>query len=294
MPPLRLVLNTACNGNCYFCHREGYNADNHEMSWSVINESIKAACQLNIPKISLTGGEPTLRKDLFDIVTTIKHKCPDLLIGLTTNGYKLDSLPSNAIELIDHINLSISSFNKQKYIRYQGVNPEYLLNILGNYASKTTINIVAVWDNKHELVSMIERCFSYGFSVDIMFDLNSNDIYFQKEVLSALTRRFGLFSIQYHSTPVMIQYEQGNMRLRIKAPSISNVLKRDICQNCTCYKICSEKICALRVYPDGTVSPCLNSYIQSAKESVFERIIELYPQLGISEEHLYDYFLSSE
>ena len=291
LPPLRLVLNTACNGNCYFCHHEGCDGVSNEMSWDTINECIKAAQQLNIQKISLTGGEPTLRPDLCDIVCTIKNRLPLIELGITTNGFGLTQLPHKTLELIDHINLSIISFQKSNYLDYQGVNPEILFSFLEKYVHKTTINIVVVEDNKDELIPMIERCFDFGFSVDLMFEIFSDNIPMQKRILSQLTDKYGLFSIHYGSTPVMMQYEKNNKRLRIKAPSISNIVHRSICSDCPHYSSCPEKICALRIFPDGDVSPCLNKYILTHQESVFDKIYALYPKLGVNTENLYDYFL---
>lgn len=291
MPPLRLVLNTTCNGNCYFCHHEGYSSQGLDMSWDLINECLEAACELNIPRISLTGGEPTLRKDLSDIIFAIKRRLPAVELGITTNGYALDNFPTKALELLDNINLSMISFKKATYMNYQGVEPEKLCYSLKDFANKITINIVVVEENKDELIPIIKKCFDFGFSVDLMFELYSNDVSLQKRILSALTNEFGLFSIHYGSTPVMIQYGNSSKRLRVKAPSISNILQRNICKNCPKYDQCPEKICALRIYPDGCVSPCLNGYLQSNQKTVSKRIKELYPQLNINTDNLYDYFL---
>lgn len=290
LPPLRLVLNTACNGNCYFCHHEGCECTNNEMSWDTINECIEAARQLNISKISLTGGEPTLREDLCDIVSEIKCKLPNIDISLTTNGFGLKKLSHGMLEMIEQISLSVVSFSKSKYLEYQGVDPAQTLKFLGNYAHKTTINIVVVDDNKDELIPMVEKCINCGFGVDLMFELFSDNIPLQKRILAQLTDKYGLFSIHYSTTPVMIQFEGKYKRLRVKSPSISKILHRNICSDCIHYSSCPEKICALRVYPDGAVSPCLNRHIQSNQESVVDKIVEIYPQLGVCTENLYNYF----
>ena len=290
-PPLRLVLNTSCNGNCYFCHHEGCDAKNQEMSWEIIRECIEAAKQLRIPKISLTGGEPTLREDLCDIISEIKCQYPSVELGITTNGFALSQISDDTMNLLDKINLSIISFEKKVYKKYQGINPVVIFDFLRKYTEKTTINIVVVDDNKDEIVSLVESCFQYGFSVDLMFELVSNDILLQKKILSILTQKYGLFYVHYGSTPVMIQYEHNNKKLRIKAPSISKIICRNLCRNCPKYNSCPEKVCALRIHPTGSVSPCLNEYMRSNRHSVFEQIMDLYPLLGVDTENLYDFFL---
>ena len=47
---------------------------------------------LGVNKIRLTGGEPTVRKDFFDIVKTIKENSGIKKTVITTNGYHLDKI----------------------------------------------------------------------------------------------------------------------------------------------------------------------------------------------------------
>ena len=117
-PPLRLVLNTTCNGKCYFCHHEGNTVSDEEMPISIITECVDAAKQLQIRKISLTGGEPTLRTDIDDIVCLIKQKYPKVDLGITTNGFRLSEVSQNTLKLLDHINLSIISFDEPLIDKY--------------------------------------------------------------------------------------------------------------------------------------------------------------------------------
>lgn len=290
-PPLRLVLNTTCNGKCYFCHHEGNTVSDEEMPISIITECVDAAKQLQIRKISLTGGEPTLRTDIDDIVCLIKQKYPKVDLGITTNGFRLSEVSQNTLKLLDHINLSIISFDEPLIDKYQRVDLSVPFSILKPYAQKTTINIVVVEDNKSALISIIERCFDFGFNVDLMFDLVNDDIQLQTEVLSSLTRKYGLFSIHYYSTPVMMQYNNARLKLRIKSPSVSNILCRLICKQCPYKGKCNEKICALRAYPDGHISPCLNNYVISSKKTVYDQILDLYPKLGVDLVDLYSIVL---
>ena len=53
---------------------------------------------LGVIKIRLTGGEPTVRKDFFDIIKILKNKSGIKKIVVTTNGYRLDQ---KAEKLVD-------------------------------------------------------------------------------------------------------------------------------------------------------------------------------------------------
>ena len=117
VPPLRIILTTQCNGCCPFCHNEG-SRRNDNMSTKTINECIQSIIDLQIPKITITGGEPTLRQDLNKIIQTLQDKTTTS-IGLTTNGFSLSSVGNRLLKPIDNLNLSISSFNDDISMLYQ-------------------------------------------------------------------------------------------------------------------------------------------------------------------------------
>lgn len=290
-PPLRLILNTNCNGVCYFCHHEGCHFIDVEMPDMILDECIEAAARLNIQRISLTGGEPTLRSDLPVIIQRIKDRLPTVELSITTNGLNIGFLPSHILDLIDKINLSLISFDALVYNNYQRVDPVNAFRVLRNYANKTTINIVVLEDNSNDIIDIVDRCIENDFGVDLMFELIKNDVVLQVDVLDRLTKRYGVFSINYSSTPVMMLNHVSGKCIRIKAPFISKILTRNICKNCSNSSNCNEKVCGLRVYPNGNVTPCLDGFIQSSKATVLERIEELYPQLDVSTHELYSFFI---
>ena len=85
--PLRLIVTTKCNGHCYFCHKEGA-CSSQDMSLNIISTCAKIANKLSVP-ITLTGGEPTLRKDIDKVIYKIYKTAPNVKLGLTTNGANL-------------------------------------------------------------------------------------------------------------------------------------------------------------------------------------------------------------
>ena len=292
LPSLRLILTRNCNGTCYFCHHEGYcQSSTTTMSQEILDDCISAAKELCIQKICLSGGEPTLLDNLSAIICKIKENLPSVKLCLTTNGVNLSKLTDASLTQLDKINLSIVSFAPSVFRRYQNVDPCVPMQLLDRYSKKTTINIVVTDDNKDDLISIASKCLHLGFSVDIMFDLICNDIALQKSTLKLLTSEFGLFDICYASTPIMALCNNQNINLRVKSPSISQILVRNICIGCPYYNDCPEKMCGLRVYPNGTVSPCLNGHIISNKATTKEQIIDLYPKLGIDMDNIYSFFI---
>ncbi|WP_414608088.1 radical SAM protein, partial [Stenotrophomonas sp. FR010] len=72
-PYLRLSLTEACNFRCSYCLPDGYQADGHPRFLQVeeIGRLVRAFAALGMSKIRLTGGEPSLRKDLDEIIATV-------------------------------------------------------------------------------------------------------------------------------------------------------------------------------------------------------------------------------
>ncbi|MHA1835368.1 MAG: radical SAM protein, partial [Candidatus Odinarchaeia archaeon] len=81
------------------------------------------ASTLGVYKVKITGGEPLLRNDIFEIISKIKeiNKIKD--ISLTTNGIllekKADKLKKSGL---NRVNVSLDTINPDKYKFITGVN----------------------------------------------------------------------------------------------------------------------------------------------------------------------------
>jgi len=72
--------------------------------------------ELGVFKIRLTGGEPTVRKDFFEIVKLIKSNPGIKKTVITTNGYHLDKLAHKIKDSgLDGINISIDSLDRNTF-----------------------------------------------------------------------------------------------------------------------------------------------------------------------------------
>lgn len=99
-PPLNIVMDITyrCNLKCPMCFLkdEVLNRGYSELSSKEIKSFVSSVRKFN-PSFYITGGEPLVRKDIFDILGYIKSK--RLRCGLNTNGILLDEKRIN--ELID-------------------------------------------------------------------------------------------------------------------------------------------------------------------------------------------------
>ena len=121
-PYIRLSVTDVCNFKCGYCLPNGYQIDKSDnrkfLHLDEVRRLAKALSELGVNKIRLTGGEPTVRKDFFDVVKTIKENSGIKKTVITTNGYHLDKIAHKIKESgLDGINISIDSLNKETFKR---------------------------------------------------------------------------------------------------------------------------------------------------------------------------------
>ncbi|KAL5292448.1 MOCS1 family protein [Megaselia abdita] len=116
---LRISLTEKCNLRCTYCMpAEGVKLQPKDNM--LTNEEIfylaKIFVKNGVRKIRLTGGEPTVRRDIVEIVENLS-KIPDLEnVGITTNGLVLTRMlvPLQRAGL-DAINISLDTLKSSKY-----------------------------------------------------------------------------------------------------------------------------------------------------------------------------------
>ena len=116
---LRLSVTDRCNFRCVYCMPpEGVQSIPHEqvLSYEDMAFFVKAAVEVGISKVRITGGEPLVRKGLPSLVAMIRA-IPEIHdISLTTNGVLL---PRFAEELkaagLNRVNISLDSLDPQRY-----------------------------------------------------------------------------------------------------------------------------------------------------------------------------------
>jgi Radical SAM superfamily. len=278
--PLRLVLNSNCNGHCHYCHREGVSTDSR-MPTSIVQQCAYTAKELSLP-ITLTGGEPSLREDLSTIINGIFHIDPTLKINLTSNGYNLASF-NDLIQPIDTLNLSITSFQRNVAQQYQNVPPDNALHALHLFpAHNKNLNVVVGKDNFAEIDNIIEYCIKSNFGLDIMFELKrytKQELQIQRLLFAKLEKN-GNMTIDLKLSPTIQIVVNERCRIRVKHPWLSSLPQIGICSKCEIKKNCFERICAIRVFPNGQVSPCLAQEIESDKATLDERIKDLHSRIA--------------
>jgi cyclic pyranopterin phosphate synthase len=89
---LRVALTDRCNFRCTYCSPAAYEAPDHLLTRAELRRLFRLFAALGVRRIRLTGGEPTLRADVVEIVGDAASTPGVQDVALTTNGHRLAEL----------------------------------------------------------------------------------------------------------------------------------------------------------------------------------------------------------
>lgn len=120
---LRLSITDVCNFSCQYCLPDGYQCDTPRnfMSAPELNMVVQAFARMGTKKVRITGGEPSLRGDLTDIIQQTANVPGIEQVAITTNGYKLEKeLRQWADAGLSSLNVSIDSLDPRQFEQITG------------------------------------------------------------------------------------------------------------------------------------------------------------------------------
>lgn len=121
---LRLSVTDACNFRCVYCLPSGFKSTRGAaapLSVTEIGRLLLAAAGLGVFKVRLTGGEPTLRQDLPDIVATAAETRGVRKVALSTNGYRLAALAEPLARAgLSQVNVSVDHLRDEGFAAITG------------------------------------------------------------------------------------------------------------------------------------------------------------------------------
>ncbi len=118
---LRISLTDRCNLRCIYCMPTEpivFTPADDLLTAAEIQTVVEAAADLGFRKVRLTGGEPTLRSDVVDIVARIAGVAGIDDVAMTTNGARLPDLAQSLRRAgLTRVNVHIDSLNPERLPR---------------------------------------------------------------------------------------------------------------------------------------------------------------------------------
>jgi GTP 3',8-cyclase len=117
---LRVSLTDHCNLRCVYCMPEEMTFRPYAelMQDDEIMTLVRIFASLGFDKIRLTGGEPTVRAGIVDLVRQIAHTEGVRSLSMTSNGVLFARLADSLAEAgLNRVNFSLDSLNPEKFHR---------------------------------------------------------------------------------------------------------------------------------------------------------------------------------
>jgi len=170
----QIEVTLQCNAFCPFCSIPLLPSSfvYHEMNTNQIKYIIDQIAELGINILSFTGGEPTLRKDLPELIE-YAAKSHNLELGIATNGYLMPELFKNngGLKGLNYLLLSIDYPQAKLHNKKRGINvfnrALETINIAHKRGIKVIINTVVMKDNIHLLEQICELAETYNTPIEL-------------------------------------------------------------------------------------------------------------------------------
>jgi cyclic pyranopterin phosphate synthase len=114
---VRLSLTDRCNYRCTYCMPEAGVAlapREDVLTFEEIERLVRVFARLGVLRVRLTGGEPTVRKDVVEVTGRVARVVGEVM--MTTNGHRLGELagPLRGAGL-SRINISLDTLDREKF-----------------------------------------------------------------------------------------------------------------------------------------------------------------------------------
>src|SRR5262252_8110078 len=115
---LRISVTDRCNFRCVYCMpAEGmpWLPKSEILSYEEIAEVVRQLAPLGLRRLRITGGEPTIRPQIHELIRMLRAVPEISDIALSTNGVRLPALSSLMREAgLDRVNMSVDSLMPER------------------------------------------------------------------------------------------------------------------------------------------------------------------------------------
>ena len=263
--PIRvdMALTFRCQNNCVHCYAGGPHKT-QELTTNQWKQAIDKLQKIGVFILTFTGGEPTLREDLPELLAYSQNK--GLVTGLITNGRKLaDKNYTKKLEKtgLDFIQITLESHKPKihnlitKDQKSWKETTDAIKNLIPTKIYTTT-NTTLNQHNKKDFLDTIDYIKKLGVAA---FGCNSL-IYSGKAKTENITKDFALTIDDLKNILPKIQDKATDLGLKFLWYTPTQYCELDPVQMGLGIKSCSAAMINMCIGPNGDVYPC-QSYFES-------------------------------
>jgi cyclic pyranopterin phosphate synthase len=262
---LRISVTDRCNLRCVYCMpAEGmpWLPKSDLLTFEEIVRLAKVCLDLGVTGIRLTGGEPTVRADLPELIRMLHALQPGLDLSLTTNGLKLVAMADELRAAgLTRVNVSLDTLDRARFHRIARRDrfPEVIAGLeAARRVGLSPIKVNAVLMrgfNEDEAVALARWGREQGYEVrfiewmplDFQHSWDRAKLVPASEILAQIGAAFPLRRLEKNdpSAPATLyEYEDGGGRVGVIAS-----VTRPFCGHCD----------RIRLTADGQIRTCLFS-----------------------------------
>ena len=261
---LRISITDRCNLKCIYCRPSGkiFKLSHDDiLRYEEILRLVYLLRDMGLSKVRITGGEPLVRKGVFDFLHQLSRISGIKDLSLTTNGVLLnENIQKIKNSGIRRLNISLDSLVKEKYSRITGFDLfdrvwEGIKQAHFSGFHPIKINVVALrGTNDTEITKFADLTFRYPFHVRFIEHMpignatvKSENPLLADEIKTILTAKGPLESItkdQYDGPAKRYKFSGAIGEIGIISP-----ISHHFCDTCN----------RLRLTADGRLRPCLLS-----------------------------------
>lgn len=250
-------ITSRCNSKCIYCLVSEYMQDPTELSTEKIIEVIDELNEIGTWSITLSGGEPTLRSDLFEILGHIDKY--ELATSVFSNAMNIDENVAKQLSKYKHLfmQVSLDSHSSEHHDKQRGVDGAFEKTIHGiknllKYNIFVDISVVVTPININDMEKLAAFLYDLGVKSVRMAPAiimgrayeNRGQLYLDKNQLRGLGNRISDLNKKY----------QGKMIVS-KSPQMASFA--GVTNSKEPLKKCGIGKNNLYIAPNGSVYPCM-------------------------------------
>jgi cyclic pyranopterin phosphate synthase len=258
---LRISLTDRCNFRCVYCMPpEGIPLmpKSDYLTVDEITRFVRVVGRLGVARYRLTGGEPLLRKEVIEIVRSLKRVDTVRELSITTNGSLLTRLARPLREAgLDRLNISLDSLEAERfrevtlYSQYRDVREGVRTALLEGFPVK--LNVVVIQGiSPDEIVDFVRMAVTHDLDVRFLEFMplcgtgwRPDLVYPIGRVRDIVAEHFTLAELPRGDKPAQsFAIAGGKGKVGFIAP-----LSEPFCERCS----------RIRISADGVLRPCLFS-----------------------------------